>query len=189
MKSDFYELIEENPVIAAVKDEQGLLTCCSSENIRVVFVLYGNICNIDQIVKKIKEAGKTAIVHVDLIDGLGGREIAIDFMKTHTSADGIISTKPALIKRAKEQHMYAILRAFILDSISFRNVHKQVFAANADALEILPGLMPKIIRKLSGMLKIPVIAGGLISDKEDVMNALTAGAISVSTTDPNVWEM
>lgn len=189
MNSDFYELIEENPVIAAVKDEPGLDTCCSCENIRVVFILYGNICNVDQIVKKIKDAGKVAIVHVDLIDGLGGREIAIDFIKNHTNADGIISTKSTLIRRAKEQGMYAILRAFILDSISFRNVHKQVPGANADALEILPGLMPKIIHKLSGMLEIPVIAGGLISDKEDVMNALASGAISVSTTNPEVWEM
>ena len=64
MTSDFDELIEENPVIAAVKDEPGLDTCCSCENIRVVFILYGNICNVDQIVKKIKDAGKIAIVHV-----------------------------------------------------------------------------------------------------------------------------
>ena len=35
----------------------------------------------------------------------------------------------------------------------------------------------------------PVIAGGLISDKEDVIEALDAGAISVSTTNQDVWFM
>ena len=37
--------------------------------------------------------------------------------------------------------------------------------------------------------KIPVIAGGLIIDKEDVMGALAAGAVSVSTTNQDVWKM
>ena len=35
----------------------------------------------------------------------------------------------------------------------------------------------------------PIIAGGLISDKESVMAALSAGAIAVSSTNHGVWEM
>lgn len=56
-------------------------------------------------------------------------------------------------------------------------------------IEILPGLMPKIIRRISRLVKVPVIAGGLISEKEDVVAALAAGATAVSTTNPSVWEM
>lgn len=189
MNTDFYELIEGNPVIAAVKDEEGLDICCRCQNIRVVFILYGTVCNIDQIVKRIKEAGKVAIVHMDLVDGLNGKETVVDFIRRHTEADGIISTKPALIKRAKERGLYTILRVFVLDSMSLKNVPRQITAAEPDMLEILPGLMPKIIRSVDRMSKVSVIAGGLISDKEDVMAALSAGAISVSTTNPDVWEM
>lgn len=189
MNSDFYELMESNPVIAAIKDDKGLETCCLCENIRVVFILYGNICTIDNIVERVKKAGKVAIVHIDLMEGLSGKEIAVEFIKSHTKADGIISTKPSLIKKAREQGLYTILRIFILDSMAFQNVHKQITAATPDMLEILPGLMPKIIRKVGGIARIPVIAGGLISDREDVMGALSAGAISVSTTNSEVWEM
>ncbi|MEG2499451.1 MAG: glycerol-3-phosphate responsive antiterminator, partial [Oscillospiraceae bacterium] len=32
-----------------------------------------------------------------------------------------------------------------------------------------------------------IIAGGLITDKEDVMNALSAGAVAVSSTNSAVW--
>ena len=53
----------------------------------------------------------------------------------------------------------------------------------------LPGLMPKMIRRLVQDTGKPVIAGGLISDKEDVTNALSAGAVAVSTTNPAVWRM
>ena len=189
MRENFYELIEANPVIAAVKDDKGLDTLNSCEDVRVVFTLYGDICNIGRIVERIKEAGKIAIVHMDLIEGLSGKETTVDFIKEHTRADGIISTKPTLIKRGKELGLYTILRIFILDSMAFENIRKQMSVAKPDALEILPGLMPKIIRRVCKMARVPVIAGGLISEKEDVVAALGAGAISVSTTNPDVWNM
>jgi len=189
LEQKFYDLMEANPVIAAVKDDQGLEKCCMCDDIRIVFVLYGDVCTVKRIVDRIKEAGKTAAVHVDLIEGLSGKEIAVDFIRQNTQADGIISTKPALIKRAKELNLHTILRVFILDSMAIENVQKQMNVARPDLIEILPGLMPKIITRVSHMVKVPVIAGGLISEKEDVMAALSAGAISVSTTNPSVWEM
>ncbi|KIR03012.1 Glycerol uptake operon antiterminator regulatory protein [Lachnospiraceae bacterium TWA4] len=49
--------------------------------------------------------------------------------------------------------------------------------------------MPKIIKKLTKNLSIPLIAGGLISEREDVVAALNAGAIAVSSTNQAVWNM
>lgn len=42
------------------------------------------------------------MVHVDLISGLSPKEISVEYLEEHTEADGIISTKPSLIKKAKE---------------------------------------------------------------------------------------
>ena len=36
-----------------------------------------------------------------------------------------------------------------------------------DMVEILPGVMPKVIKKLTAISPVPVIAGGLILDKEE----------------------
>ena len=138
---------------------------------------------------QIKESDKVAMVHIDLITGLSSKEVAVDFIRNNTSADGIISTKPALIKRARELSLYTTLRVFVLDSMAFENIEKQMSVARPDIIEILPGLMPKVIRRVCRLVKVPVIAGGLISDKEDVMAALSAGAISVSTTNQKVWLM
>lgn len=189
MNREFYDMIVDNPVIAAIKDTEGLKECCKCEDIKVVFVLYGDICSIGTIVKQLKDADKIAMVHVDLVSGLGSKEIAIDFIKKNTMADGIISTKPALIKRAKELSMYTVLRHFMIDSMALENVRHLQYNVKPDFLEILPGVMPKMIKKICQMTKIPVIAGGLITDKEDVMGALSAGAVSVSTTNPAVWKM
>ena len=93
MKQELMDAIQETPVIAAVKDDDGLQNALQNENIRVVFILYGDICNISTLVQRIHAAGKFAIVHVDLIAGLASKEVAVDFIRSQTEADGIISTR------------------------------------------------------------------------------------------------
>lgn len=191
-KETILEQFEDYPVIAAVKDEDGLKKCLESgAEIQIVFVLYGDLCNIGDIVDCLKEGGKTVIVHLDLISGLGNREIVVDYIKNTTKADGIISTKSTLIKRAKELNFFAVMRFFMLDSMVYENVRKQIENVKPDMIEIIPGAMPKVISRLCEFIegKVPVIAGGMIMDKEDTMKALDAGATAISTTRQNVWFM
>ncbi len=189
MSSFFHEAVEENPIIAAVKNMDDLKICCSLEDIRVVFILFGDVCSIREIVQQIKDSGKVAMVHIDLISGLSSKEIVVDFIRKNTEADGIISTKAALIKRGKELKMFTVLRYFLLDSMAYENIRQQQHAVKPDYIEVLPGVMPKVIGKVCKMSKTPIIAGGLISDKESVMAALSAGAIAVSSTNHEVWKM
>ena len=119
------ELLEESPIIAAIKSWEGLEKSLKSE-CKVVFVLFGTICDIDQIVARIKDAGKVAIVHVDMIQGLSTKRVAVDFIAHNTRADGIISTKNTLVERAKEMGLYAIQRTFVVDSIALDTLKKQI---------------------------------------------------------------
>ena len=182
------EELEDCPVIAAVKDEKGLEECLNMD-VGMVFVLYGTVCTIGEIVKRIKDQGKIAVVHIDLIQGLSGKDAAVEFLKTYTRADGIITTKPALIKCAKELGMFTVLRFFVIDSMAYDNIQKQTAGYRPDVIEILPGLMPRVIEKIKKSVRCQVIAGGLISEKEDIVAALKAGAVAISTTDKNVWNM
>ena len=180
------ELLEESPIIAAIKSWEGLEKSLKSE-CKVVFVLFGTICDIDQIVARIKDAGKVAIVHVDMIQGLSTKRVAVDFIAHNTRADGIISTKNTLVEHAKEMGLYAIQRTFVVDSIALDTLKKQIEMFRPDAVEIMPGVMPKVIRQMTEKLSVPVIAGGLISDKEDIIAALDAGATAISTTKEELW--
>lgn len=184
----FREILEDCPVIAAVKDETGLKASLDSDS-QIIFLLFGDICSVGRYTEMVKESGKMVFVHMDLINGLSNKEVAVDFIRQHTGADGIISTKPQLVKRAKELGLFGILRIFVIDSMAFGNIEKQCASLVPDAVEILPGLMPKIIKKLYSTVAVPIIAGGLISDKEDVMNALNAGAVAISVTNQKVWFM
>lgn len=186
--SEFDEIMEACPIVAAVKDMDGLNHCFDSES-QIIFVLFGDVLNIANIVELIKSHGKIAMVHIDLINGLNGKEVAVDYIKHYTKADGIISTKHSLIKRAKELGMYTVMRFFVIDSMALFNIKKQTDAIKPDYIEILPGVMPKIIKRILKTTNVKVIAGGLIEDKEDVMASLSAGAISISTTNQKIWFM
>lgn len=189
MRDSMYHILESTPVIAAVKDMGGLKKSCALSDIKVVFILFGDVCSIEDIVEQVKAAGKLAFIHMDLISGFSSKDVIVDYLAQNTKADGIISTKPTLIKRAKELGLLTVMRFFLLDSLAYANIARQLDAVSPDCIEILPGLMPKIIRKVCKKVRIPVIAGGLIAEKEDVVQALDAGAISVSTTNPIVWEL
>ncbi len=186
MKKEFKEALEDSPIIAAIKDDEGLQKCLHSDS-RVIFILYGDIVSIADIVETVKSSGKIAMVHLDLITGLSSKEIAVDFLKKYTKADGIITTKPPLIKRARELGLYTILRLFIIDSMAYENIERQIKSAKPDLIEVLPALMPKIVSKICKMSSTPVIAGGLVSDKEDIMSLLQAGVTSISSTNEQIW--
>ena len=182
------ELLADGPVIAAVKDDSGLDRALDSD-VSVLFLLYGDILTIRDTVARVREAGKRVFVHLDLIEGLSTREISADFIARSTAADGVISTRPALTRRARELGLVAIQRIFLLDSMALKNVERHFSQESADLVEVLPGLMPKIIRQLCRTTGRPIIAGGLLTDKEDVTGALGAGAVAVSSTNPAVWAM
>lgn len=112
----------------------------------------------------------------------------MDFIARNTAADGVLSTKASLTRRAKELGLVAIQRFFLLDSMAIENISRHLGQETSDLIEVLPGIMPKIIRRC-GRCRQAVIAGGLITDKEDVTGALGAGAVAVSTTNPAVWAM
>lgn len=188
MTGTILRTIEQNPIIAAVKNSEGLERVLTRDN-RVVFLLYGDLCSLPGTVERLHQAGKLVIVHTDLITGLAAKEVAVDYVAAVARADGIISTRPALIRRGRELGLFTILRFFVFDSLSLENVRPAAAGAQPDMVEILPGIMPKIIARIAAAIRIPLICGGLIMDKSDVMEALSAGALAVSSTSEAVWDL
>lgn len=184
---DIKEILERNPVIPAIKNELYLDEAIESGS-EIVFVIMSNLLNIKEIVKKLKEAGKIVFVHVDMIEGLSSSNYGVEYVKNHTELDGIITTKHNIVGFAKKSGICVIQRFFILDSFSFKNTIAHIRDNKPDAVEILPGVMPKIIKRICNLVNVPVITGGLIDEKEDIISALNGGAEGVSTTANNLWD-
>ncbi|MEG0832784.1 MAG: glycerol-3-phosphate responsive antiterminator [Oscillospiraceae bacterium] len=187
-KDEFIDVLEQSPIIAAIKQASEIEKALTSD-CRTVFILYGNLLEISDIVARFKQQNKVVFVHMDLIEGLSAQDVAVDYIAKNTGADGIISTKSAVISCARSREILTVQRFFVLDSMSLSNIERQVYQTKPDFAEILPGVMPKIVRMLSGSLRRPLIASGLIRDKDDVMTALSAGAIAVSSTNDAVWSL
>ena len=186
---EFVQAVEANPVIAAIKDDEGLEQCLHSD-IGIVFILYGDIGSIVGIVKRLKDAGKVAMVHMDLISGLQAKDVSVDYIRNYTEADGIITTKFNLIQHARDIGLNTILRMFMLASTSMDSFEKngRSESVQPDIVEVLPGtLLPEVIQRLNRLCRVPVMVSGLITAKSEVYNALKNGAVSISTTNQALW--
>ena len=152
-----------------------------------VFILYGTILDIGQIVKADQGSRQAGLCPCGSDRGTeqpggdrrgfsgGGYKSGWDHLhqtQSHPSREGTGTDHGAAF--------------FLLDSISFENVVRQ--SSHADVIDILPGAMPDVIRRLSQRVTQPLIASGLLTDKRDVCGALAAGAVAVSTTSEELWE-
>lgn len=131
--------------------------------------------------------GKRVFLHLDLAEGLGRDDAAVRWCVNHLHVDGLISTRPSLLKLASELGVLTIQRLFLMDSSSFDHGKRLLKNTPPDMAEVLPGIAPKAIRQLCEALDKPVIAGGLVTEPREIALALQAGALAVSVGRPQLW--
>jgi len=181
------EVIKENPIIAAVRDMSSLPAALKSR-VSAIFLLCGEICSLGEAVAAGHRAGKPIFLHIDLVEGLGRDKAAIKYLAQEVKPDGIITTRSHLIRYAKDYKLYTIQRIFVLDSLSLKTGIANVKETEPDALECLPGIMPRVLNRLARELSQPVIAGGLIRSREEIEAILAAGAVAVSLSEQTLWQ-
>ena len=143
MSHPMLPLLERTPVIPAVKEPETLDRALCHDG-AAVFLLCGDILNIAGLVDRVHRAGKQAVVHGDLVAGLAPREIAVDYLRS-CGADGIISTRPHIIRRGRELGMLTVLRVFAIDSKAVSNLGKETGMGMPDLIEVLPGTIYRVI--------------------------------------------
>lgn len=173
-------------IIAAVRSETEFYDALES-NVKIIFELAPNILTIEKNIRKAHEAGKRIFVHLDLADGIGHDRYGIEYLK-RLGIDGIISTRQNIIKAAKDAGLFTVQRFFILDSQSVNTAIETVKSSKTDMIEIMPGTVYKVIRKLSAQLTVPIIAGGLIDDFSEIEQIWENGASAVSTGKKKLWK-
>ncbi len=173
-------------IIAAVRTDKEFDKALAS-NVEVVFDLSPDLMTISKKVKKAHDAGKKVFIHMDLASGVGKDRSGILFAR-HIGVDGIISTRVNIIKMARELELFTVQRFFIVDSHSIDTTIDSIKASKADMVEIMPGIVYKVIENLHKRIDTPIIAGGLIDNEIEVASALSAGAAAVSTGNGQLLE-
>ncbi len=176
----------ESRVIAAVRNEKDWETALKSK-VTTIFDLSPELFTLKERVESAHGAGKQLFIHLDLAMGIGKDRTGIQFVK-ESGVDGIISTRVNIIKIAREIGLFTVQRVFIVDAHSVETTIDSARASKTDMIEIMPGIVGKIIEIMKERLTIPLIAGGLIETKEEAAFALSCGAAAVSTGKQTLWE-
>lgn len=185
---DFFDSLLEKPVIAAVNCldylDKAIISPCKN-----IFLLTGNIFNLKEIARRVQSKDKGIYICVDLIDGFSKDTWGLEYVVTKIKPDGIITGKTNLVKLAKDLGAFTIYRQKIVDSTSLSEGIINIKTSRPHVVELLPGIIPKIIQQLYKETKIPIVASGLVSDREDALTSLNAGAIGIVTSKEHIWHM
>ena len=172
-------------IIAAARNNEELLFAAKS-NVEIIFMLAPNIASLKEQADLVHKAGKKLFIHIDLAEGIGKDECGILFAKQQ-GADGIISTRTNIIKLAKKSGMFTVQRFFIVDSHSIDTTIEALKSSKPDMIEIMPGIISKVIKKLKKELDMPIVAGGLIETNEEINEAISCGAKAISIGKREFW--
>jgi len=182
---EIFESFRSHPVIAAVGEDKWEAALQSP--VQVIFYMSANLLTIQKRVQQAHEANKYIMVHLDLAEGIGKDRTGIRYLVA-CGVDGILSTKGQLIRFAREQQLFTVQRFFAVDSGGAESIGELMRNANPHILEIMPGVVTKVIRRYSEG-GVPVIAGGLIQTAREAQDALAAGAKAVSTGEAALWKL
>lgn len=183
--ADLQERLECFPIIAAIRDDRWQKALTSPAE--VLFYLEANLLTVKQRIRQAHNAGKVVFVHLDLAEGIGKDRSGIEYLRL-SGVDGIISTRAQIIRLAKDAGLLTVQRFFALDSQGMDSVQEMLKSTNPHFMEIMPGVIPKAIKRFSAG-SISVIAGGLIDTKAEITAALKNGATAISTGCAELWEM
>lgn len=178
--------LKDYPVIASLCDAKKTEDLLLS-NVKAAVIMSGSLRELPETARKIKASGIHPFVYIDFIDGLSSKDGAVDFVRYFTVAEGIVTTKSNQVRRAHALGLSAIQRYFVFDVISQANIKKQLDSSAADAVEILPGVIPSVTKYMADGLGKPLIVGGFVNTQQDIQSAQRCGATAISTSLPNLW--
>ncbi|MFX3632386.1 MAG: glycerol-3-phosphate responsive antiterminator [Candidatus Pristimantibacillus sp.] len=174
------------PIIASVTKEEQLVHVLQSD-VQRINLMAGHIGNLEAFIDQLHEAGKQVYVHMEMISGLGKDAHAIAYLRSKFKADGILTTKSNAVAAAKQVGMRSIQRIFAIDTAAINTAIRMISNTNPDEVELMPGLMPRVVKELKMTIKQPLIVGGLIRHEQEIIEALASGADYISSGDPLMW--
>ncbi len=172
------------PAVRNMKDFERLMT----RDLEYIVLLEAHLGQLSSLMRLAKKHDKKLILHADLIQGLKHDEAGTQFLCQMVQPAGVISTHATVITTAKKNRVLAIQRVFLIDSHSLETSYRVSQYAKPDYLEVLPGILPDIIREVGSKTDIPILAGGFIRTREEVDDVLAAGATAVTTSLAKLWD-
>lgn len=172
------------PAVRKMEDVEKMM----ASNYEYIIILEVHISRLRPIFKMAEAHHKKLILHLDLIQGLKNDEYATEYICQEYKPFGLISTKGSVIIKARQKGVKSIQRLFLIDSVSIEKSIALLERTQPDYIEVLPGIIPKLIKDIRDRTNKEVFAGGLIDSIEEVKQAYDSGAISITTSNKKLWK-
>lgn len=167
------------PVVSSMKRLEKFI-----ETDLVVCILQDiHISLLEHMIKTLHDNNKLALVHIDMVHGISSDEHGAEFLCQRLRADGVISSKTRIIETTKKNKKIAIQRMFLIDSKSIERGIETLQKSQPDIVEVMPAIAYKIIPYIKSKINMPLIGGGLLKTKEDILQGLEAGCMAFTVSD------
>jgi glycerol uptake operon antiterminator len=178
----------QQKILPAAKSIKDFETLMDSPH-QYIILLDCHVAQLKALIQLANRHGKQVLLHVDLIQGLRNDEHAAEFLCQQIKPAGLISTRTQVVHVAKKKKLIGIQRIFLLDTHALETSYRLLETSRPDYVEVLPGIIPHMIREVHERTGIPVLAGGLIRTREEAEQALSAGAVAVTTSNRSIWKL
>lgn len=179
--------LRHTAVIPALRHDGDLAAALRSPA-GALFLLNADLRHLRRVVARCRAAGKAVFVHYDLVAGLSADRSGVAFLSGYARPDGLISTRSAVARFSKDNGFQTVLRIFALDSAALATALEVIQRTAPDAVEVLPAVLPAwVFARVRQVHRGPLIAGGLVRNRDDVRRILAAGATAVSVSNPALW--
>lgn len=141
---------------------------------------------LESIVARLGEGGRFAFVNVDSISGLAPDRGGIDFL-AKIGADGVVTTRGAMIARIEQLGMLAMQKLFVTDRLNLPRSTHGLEAARPSLVQIMPAPVLPWVMADPVMQVAPVIGGGFVTNERGLESAIACGAAGISTSERSLW--
>lgn len=179
-------VLQWHPIIAAVR-EVGLMEKAAMSPVRAIFLMTGDIFTLEECIKIARSAGKAIFLHVDLIHGIASDREGIRYIARALAPDGIVSTKSHLLQHARKEHLLTVQHVFLIDTHAYETGVRSIRDFEPDAVELMPGLMPRVVSDVRRSVACPIVTAGLIKHVDEVARVIEAGASAAAIGKSDLW--
>jgi glycerol uptake operon antiterminator len=179
------EALYRNPVVASLYGLQSVDRFLSS-SAPIGLVANVSLGELAPLLGVLSAAGKFTFVNMDNSDGLAQDKAAVEYLRK-IGCQGILSTRASVIQKANQLDMVTMQKVFVTDRSTLPRSINAIQQSRPHLVQLMPWPVIPYIPKAELAQLSPFIAAGFVSDQDDLVRAVNAGAKAVSTSDTALW--
>lgn len=181
------EALEKSVVVASVVGREPVPAFQASQS-QIAVVASIELKDMADVVAEMRGSGKFFFLNIDSCRGLAQDKGALEYLRS-LQVPGIVSTRTALVERAKGLGQVTMQKVFVTDRSNLPRSVNSTAMSKPDLLQLMPWpVVPRIEKDIRAELS-PFVAAGFVQRRTDVSLALALGAKAAATSDRDLWNV